>query len=120
MHSLHGVEQKEGLAGFVFNMVFEELLALLQENKICLFQVKTLGNHARSAVMAVRVLGQAGFVDHFGRRDGDAIILHIGVNPGCRRAADRSKEMVKATMHGTVRDGPGVVDLLHPPQSGYW
>ena len=22
--------------------------------------------------------------------------------------------MVKATMHGTVRDGPGVVDLLHP------
>ena len=95
-------------------MIFQEFLTLFEKDKIDLFVVKPIGNHAGPAVTGIGVLGKVRLVQGSGWGIGDAVLIDIGIDPVGGRAADRAKEAVEPTMDRAVGNRVGKVRLLDP------
>ena len=93
-------------------MIFQELLAFLEKDKIDFLVVKPIGNHTGPAVTGIGMIGQFLLVQWPGGGIGNTVLIDIGIDPVGGRAADRAKEPVEPTMNGPVGNGAGKVRLF--------
>ncbi len=56
MDRLHRVIEKERLVGALLDVLFEELLALVEKHQVDLFVIEVVRDHASAAIVAVGVL----------------------------------------------------------------
>ena len=59
------------------------------------------------------MFGQRTAIYDTGRRDGNTITVHIGIEPVGGRATCGAKEMVEPTVDRTALDGAGIVNHAH-------
>ena len=104
MSGLRRVVEEERLIGRALYVVGQPGLALFQEHQVHLIEFEAGRHEPAAAIVSVGMLWKFRGIEQRGGRDGDAVVLDVGVQPIGGRAAGRAEEVVEPAMHGTVGD----------------
>ena len=113
VNGLSGVKKEEGFARRFLGVLFEEVDAFFEEEKVDFFEIEVGSDLSRTVVAGVGMFGQRRAVEDLSWRNGNAVAVNVGVEPVCGGTTGGAVEVIESAMKRAVWNGAGVVNSMN-------